>query len=175
MAVRQQRINNILNVCTPELCLFLIRKLRQMTLQATCMWSEVGLSQPCVRHRLSLAVVSCSRLLSPGGTLLQHQHRFPMLLKPHRVSFNILKVKCNARGWWHSQGHIHAICGPSAHRNKLTTFIHSWKNLNSMRHAYVTQTHLEDANEILFINTEKMTVVFSQDDGGGTRSIIQQS
>lgn len=54
-------------------------------------------------------------------------------------------------------------------------FIQSWKDLNSMRHAYVTRTHLEDANEILFVNTEKMAVVFSQDDGGGTRSIIQQS
>lgn len=113
-----------------ELCLFLIQKLRQMTLQAWCTWNQVGLSQPCVCHRLSLAVVSCSRLLSPGGTLLQHQDRFPMFLKPHRVSFNILKIKYNARGWWHG----HAICGPNtAHRNKLTMFIQSWKNLNSRR------------------------------------------
>lgn len=155
----------------------LIRKLRQMTLQAMCMWREVGLSQPCVRHRLSLAVVSCSGLLSPGSTLLQHQHRFPMLLKPHRVSFNILKVKYNARGWWRGwcQGHIHAICGPNAHRNELAMFIHFYIIFICMGRAYGTQTHLEDANEILFINTEKMAVVFSQDDGGGARSIIQQS
>lgn len=47
-------------------------------------------------HRLSLAVVSCSRLLGPGGALLQHQHRFAVLLQPHRVGFHILNAEHRA-------------------------------------------------------------------------------
>lgn len=36
-------------------------------------------------------------------------------------------------------------------------------------------THLEDAYEVLFVDTEEMAVVLSQDDGGGARSVVQQS
>lgn len=39
----------------------------------------------------------------------------------------------------------------------------------------VTNTHLEDTNKVLFVDSEEVTVVFSQDDGGGTRRIVQQS
>lgn len=39
----------------------------------------------------------------------------------------------------------------------------------------VTNTHLEDTNKVLFVNSEEMAVVFSQDDGGSTRRIVQQS
>lgn len=67
---------------------------------------SVGPSQPCVcvRQSFSLAVVSGSCLLGPVGALLQHQHSFPMLLKSHRISFDILKDKGkNRRGWWAGQ------------------------------------------------------------------------
>lgn len=36
------------------------------------------------------------------------------------------------------------------------------------------QTHLEDAYEVLFINTEEVAVVLSQNDSGSTRRVIQQ-
>lgn len=39
----------------------------------------------------------------------------------------------------------------------------------------VTHTHLEDANEVLLVDAEKMAVVFSQDDGGGSGGVVQQS
>lgn len=50
----------------------------------------------CVCYRLSLAAVSCSRLLGPGGALLQHQHRLAVLLQPHRVGFHILNAEHRA-------------------------------------------------------------------------------
>lgn len=34
--------------------------------------------------------------------------------------------------------------------------------------------HLQDAYKVLFINAEEVTVVFSQDDGGSSRCIVQQ-
>lgn len=36
-------------------------------------------------------------------------------------------------------------------------------------------THLEDANEILLVDAQEMAVVFSEDDGGGSGGVVQQS
>lgn len=46
---------------------------------------------------------------------------------------------------------------------------------HNQQQAGVWQTHLEDANEILLVDAEKMAVVFSQDDGGGSGGVVQQS